>query len=88
MRPAPDDWHGVAAAKLEAVLGPVKGPLALADALRATRLERIATAGELYRVAQQLSETGGFAGAVGGLLGVHAVMHGGNDVREGFGESA
>lgn len=26
MRPAPDDWHAVAASKLDAVLGPAKGP--------------------------------------------------------------
>jgi hypothetical protein len=49
--------------------------------MRATGLARISTANELYRIAQHLSSSGGFAAAVGGLLGVHAVMHGGNDVR-------
>jgi hypothetical protein len=81
-RPPPTEWHAVAAAKLVAVLGEAKGALALDGALHATGLARISTATELYRVAQQLSASGGFAAAVGGLLGVHAVMHGGNEVRE------
>lgn len=81
-RPPPTEWHAVAAAKLAAVLGEAKGAVALDGALRATGLVRISTATELYRVAQHLSAAGGFASAVGGLLGVHAVMHGGNEVRD------
>lgn len=80
-RPPPTEWHAVAAAKLAAVLGDAKGEVALDGALRATGLARISTASELYRVAQHLSALDGFAAAVGGLLGVHAIMHGGNEVR-------
>ena len=81
-RPPPTEWHAVAAAKLVAVLGDVRGAVALDGALRATGLQRISTASELYRVSQHLSGSGGFAAAVGGLLSVHAVMHGGNEVRD------
>ena len=70
------DWHGVAIAKLTSVLGPARGSAALEEALRATGLTHITSADELHRFAQALITAGGFAGAVGGLLSVHAVMHG------------
>ncbi|WP_147444804.1 hypothetical protein [Corallococcus sp. CA053C] len=70
------DWHGVAVAKLTSVLGPARGSAALEEALRATGLTHITSADELHRFAQALVHAGGFAGAVGGLLSVHAVMHG------------
>ncbi|RKH18763.1 hypothetical protein D7X74_08715 [Corallococcus sp. CA047B] len=70
------DWHGIAVAKLNSVLGPARGPVVLEEALRATGLSHISSADELHRFAQALITTGGFAGAVGGLLSVHAVMHG------------
>ena len=76
MRPMPTAWHAVAEARLAAVLGPVKGPAALADGIRALGLERLATANDLHRFAQHLIASGGFASAVGGLLSVHAVMYG------------
>ncbi|RYZ43086.1 MAG: hypothetical protein EOO71_04970 [Myxococcaceae bacterium] len=76
MSTQPRDWHGVAVAKLNSVLGPARGPLVLEEALRATGLTHISSADELHRFAKVLITTGGFAGAVGGLLSVHAVMHG------------
>ncbi|RKG75246.1 hypothetical protein [Corallococcus terminator] len=76
MNTQPRDWHGVAVAKLNSVLGPARGPVVLEEALRATGLVHINSADELHRFAQVLITTGGFAGAVGGLLSVHAVMHG------------
>jgi len=78
MRPAPTEWHAVAAARLTSVLGAAKGEATLAGALRAVGLERVATAADLHRLAQHLSATGGFTSAVGGLLSVHAVMYGGD----------
>ncbi|CAN5911453.1 hypothetical protein BH11MYX4_BH11MYX4_43040 [soil metagenome] len=78
MRPPPREWHAVAEARLASVLGPAKGATALAEALRAVGLSRVATAHDLHRLAQHLSGTGGFASAVGGLLSVHAILHGGD----------
>ncbi|MCY1035258.1 hypothetical protein OV207_27675 [Corallococcus sp. BB11-1] len=78
MSPQSKDWHGIAVAKLNSVLGPARGALVLEEALRATGLVHISSADELHRFAQVLITTGGFAGAVGGLLSVHAVMHGAN----------
>ncbi len=76
MKPMPTDWHGVAESRLTSVLGPAKGAAALEDALQAIGLVRLESARDLHRLAQQLSATGGFTSAVGGLLSVHAVMYG------------
>jgi len=70
------DYHAFAISKLVAVLGAHKAATAMAEALRACALERIETADDLHSLSQALVRTGGFAGAVGGLLGVHAVIHG------------
>lgn len=80
MSPAPKrDWQAVAEAKLTAVLGATKGEAALKDAMRTAQVERIVSADDLHGVAQALIATGGFAGAVGGLLSVHAVLYGMNE---------
>lgn len=76
MKPPPTDWHGVAEARLTAVLGPAKGATALSDALAAIGLVRLASASDLHRLAQHLSAGGGFTSAVGGLLSVHATLYG------------
>lgn len=77
--PATRDWHAVAVTKLAAVLGAGQGEYALKEAMRAAQLQHIASAADLHRVAQALSAMGGFAGAVGGLLSVHAVLYGANE---------
>ena len=71
-----DRWHDVALAKLTAVLGAPAAIEHVADGLGALGLEKISTVDELQRFAQHLSTKGGFAGAVGGLLSVHATIHG------------
>jgi len=76
MKPGPTEWHAIAESRLTSVLGPTKGAAAFGEALRAVGL--VATAGDLHRLAQHLSASGGFASAVGGLLSVHAVMYGGD----------
>lgn len=76
MTAAATDWHAVATAKLTHVLGEERGRQLLASTLATTGLTALTSADELHRFAQALVEAGGFAGAVGGLLSLHAVMHG------------
>jgi hypothetical protein len=68
----PTDWNAVALAKLTKVLGAERGRRAMTEALQALALASL----DLYRFARHLVAGGGFAGAVGGLLRLHAVMHG------------
>lgn len=72
----PTDWNAVALAKLTKVLGAERGRRAMTEALQALALASLASADDLYRFARHLVAGGGFAGAVGGLLRLHAVMHG------------
>jgi len=69
-------WQAVALSKLTRVLGERAGREALARALAETGLAEIFSSEDLRRVALALAAQGGFAGAVGGLLGVHAAMYG------------
>lgn len=70
------DLHDVARAKLVRVLGERRGELVFAEVLVEARIARIADADELYRFAKTLAGRGSFAGAVGGLLIVHALLNG------------
>jgi hypothetical protein len=75
MSPSPTDWNAVAAAKLTRVLGERAGRAALDDALSALGIPALRSADDMRRCAEHLQERGGFAGAVGGLLSVHAAMY-------------
>lgn len=75
MKPDARDWHGVALAKLTNVMGEQAGHELAAAVLQDLGLQRIATASDLRLVAAALAAKGGFASAVGGLLGVHAAMY-------------
>lgn len=71
-----DDVHEVARAKLVHVLGERRGQTALRETLEQVQLERIETPEQLYTFARALVGRGSFAGAVGGLLTVHALLRG------------
>ncbi len=62
--------------KLAAVVGDSKADALMAGVLGELHLPTLQSADDLYRFASRLASVGGFAGAVGGLLSVHAVMHG------------
>lgn len=69
-------WNEVALAKLSNVLGSALGEEVYVETLRALVLDSLGSADDLFRFAQLVKERDGFAGAVGALLSVHAVMHG------------
>lgn len=71
-----DDLHGVARVRLVRVLGERRGDLLMAEVLAEIGIERIADADQLYAFAKALVARGSFAGAVGGLLTVHALVRG------------
>lgn len=73
---SPTDWNNVALTRLTNVLGEGPGRRVMADGLHAIGLTTLATASDLHRFSLALAPMGGFAAAVGGLLGLHAVMHG------------
>ena len=70
------DWDLAAHAKLASVLGPAKAEQLTAKVLAAMGRDSLGSANELYDFAQELIAEGGFVGAVGGLLAVHATIHG------------
>ena len=72
---AVDDWNGVALAKLVRVLGHDAGHVAMRSGLRSIDKDELHSAADLRRFAQALVEAGGFTGAVGGLLILHAAMY-------------
>lgn len=69
-------WDVAAHAKLASVLGPAKAEQLTAKVLASMGRESLGSANELYDFAQRLIAEGGFVGAVGGLLAVHATIHG------------
>ncbi|MDB4930888.1 MAG: hypothetical protein JWM10_3372 [Myxococcaceae bacterium] len=75
MTATPTDWDGVARAKLTRVLGEDHGTAAMRDALHDAGLSSLTSAADLRRFAEALSARGGYAAAVGALLGVHAAMY-------------
>lgn len=70
------DWHGVALAKLTKVMGESVGLELAQSVMKELGIASISSAAELQDVAEALSRRGGFAAAVGGLLGVHVAIHG------------
>jgi len=71
-------WDDVALAKLTSVLGPEKGRATREELFAELGISSLASPDDLYTFAQRLLARGGFAAAVGGLLSVHAVIHGAN----------
>lgn len=69
-------WNDVALAKLSNVLGSAQAEEVYVETLRALVLDSLGSADDLFRFAQLVKQRAGFAGAVGALLGVHAVIHG------------
>ncbi len=81
------EWHEVALAKLTRVLGAERGAHEMRATLHEIGLTTLSSAEDLHAFAQAFVARGGFAGAVGGLLSVHAVMHGARtDDRRPHGE--
>jgi len=69
-------WHAVARAKLTAVLGAAKAEDAMRDTLAKIGRRELRSADDLYLFAEALAEASGFTGTIGGLLTVHALLHG------------
>ena len=76
MRPAANDWNGIALAKLTNVLGDETGRRVLEEVMSAIGKKELRSAADLRLFAQTLLTRGGFAGAIGGLLSLHATLHG------------
>lgn len=72
----PEYWERVALEKLIRVLGERPGRALYAEGLLALGLDAVTSPQELHRLAQWLTRQPGFAATVGGLLSVHAVIHG------------
>ena len=72
-------WNEVALAKLAAVVGRAKAEDVVASALRERDLEALGSPDDLSKLAKLLGTKGGFVAAVGGQLGVHAIIHGATD---------
>ncbi len=62
--------------KLTRVLGPAKGQRLYEEVLVEAGLAEIVTPDDLYAFSERLSRRGGFEAAVGGMLGVAAVLRG------------
>ncbi|MDP3220422.1 MAG: hypothetical protein Q8S73_40385 [Deltaproteobacteria bacterium] len=76
VRPAAPGLPDLALDKLTRVLGAEKGRRVYGDVLSDAGLTEILTADDLYVFSEHLSRLGGFEAAVGGLLGVDAVLRG------------
>lgn len=75
MKPVADDWHGVAIGKLTKVMGSAAGQALAESVLNEIGIAKLTSAKDLHRFAGALSHRGGFAAAVGALLGLHATMY-------------
>lgn len=71
----------LALSKLSRVLGAANGRRIFDEVLRQMGVKRLVTPDDLYAFADALTRQGGFEGAVGGLLGVTAVMRGASGPR-------
>ena len=69
-------WHEVAVTKLSRVLGAPTAEETMDRVLRAMGRDVLTSANDLRAFGEQLTKEGGFAGAVGGLLIVHAALYG------------
>ena len=71
-----EDPHFVARERLVRVLGERRGDVVMAEVLAEIGIAHITDADQLYAFAKALVVRGSFAGAVGGLLTVHALLRG------------
>jgi hypothetical protein len=78
-RPVPQ-LRDLALEKLTRVFGGRKAPGLYAEVLAEAGLAEIHTPDELCAFSERLSHRGGFEGAVGGMLGVAAVLRGASAV--------
>lgn len=69
------DWEGAAMSRLTRVLGERAGREMAASVKEEIAIPQLQSAGDLRTFADALQRRGGFAGAVGGLLHLHATMH-------------
>ncbi len=74
--PEESEFQRLAWEKMSAVLGESRAERLLTSILSTTG-GSIETADDLFAFAAELARYGGFEGAVGGLLSVQAVLHGG-----------
>jgi len=76
-RPVGEDFGEIARAKLSRVMGPALADSLLERTLRLIGLEDLSSADDLYHFSSELSRNKDpIAAAVGGLLGVTALLHG------------
>lgn len=88
MRPSPRDWNAVALAKLTHVLGHVAGSRVMTEILATIGKKELASAADLRTFAGALSAKEGFAGAIGGLLSLHATMYDADASASGSSEAS
>jgi hypothetical protein len=74
--PQPSPFTALALEKLARVLGPARGRRVFDETLLLMGKSDLLTADDLHLFAEHLTRKGAFEGAVGGLLGVAAVMRG------------
>lgn len=74
--PPGGEFHQLALAKMTTVLGESRARILMTRILDSTGIT-IETADDLFEFSAELAKHGGFEGAVGAMLNVQAVMHGG-----------
>lgn len=72
----PSPWSAVALEKLGRVLGPERAQTVLRETMLRAGLRALDTPDDLFRLGCTIETIGGFAGTVGSLLALHAVMRG------------
>lgn len=70
------EWDRLAREKLTKVLGAPQGEVVMRESLAAAGLAGLRSAEDLHRFALAVSSRGGFAGAVGAMLGLMATLRG------------
>jgi hypothetical protein len=74
--PAATEWNAVAFTKLTNVLGDGAGRRLMAEVLDDLGIDVLRSPDDLVAFADALRPRGGFAGALAGLLSLHAAMYG------------
>ncbi len=70
-------WDDVALGKLSRVLGPAAGAQMMTKMLAKVGLDSLESADDLHAFGECLTQEAGFAAPLGGLLIIHATLHGG-----------
>ena len=76
-------WDEVALTKLSRVLGPALGAQLMTKVLKQMGCTSLGSAAALHTFGELLTHEPGFAAPVGGLLIVHATIHGATAVGSG-----